>query len=677
MPSDRYTELGHLLADLLDRSRHILGEADGHEPAADTAAALSGRGPAPMEPVVITGAALGLPGTEHVFDDENVATILAGQQLIDVIPRQIRRAMVDKHITRLVKSESGDPVFDVIKGEGDVIKLAGRYGSFDAVAEFGLDSDRDAALDACTRLAIGAGLDALRDAGIPLVRHYHTTTVGTQLPGPWGLPDDLRDDTGVVFASAFPGYESFASDINRYQEDRARRTELETLLDIRGRMSGTDQAASEVDRRIAGLRHELDAHPFAFDRRFLFRALAMGHSQFAELIGARGPNTQVNSACASTAVAISVAEDWIRAGRCRRVIVVSADDVASDTLLPWTGSGFLASGAAATDDVVEDAALPFDRRRHGMIIGSGAAALVVESAEAARERGIRPICEVVATVAANSAFHGTRLDVDHIGQVMENLLGQAERRGIDRRAIAGQTVFVSHETYTPARGGSASAEISALRRVFGQAADSIVIANTKGFTGHAMGAGIEEVVAVKALETGIVPPVANFREVDPELGALNLSRGGAYPVSYALRLAAGFGSQIAMLLLRWTAPADGRRRTPAELGFGYRVDETAWRSWLARVTGRGDARLEVVKRRLRIADPGPAQVPARPAAPAEPEPVPVALPVPEPVPVALPVPEPVPVALPVPGPCPVSSGAGPCHHSSRRDAGNGGGAGGG
>ena len=229
-------------------------------------------------------------------------------------------------------------------------------------------------------------------------------------------------------------------------------------------MSAADHAAGEVDRRIAELRHTLEAHPFAFDRRFLFRALAMGHSQFAELIGARGPNTQVNSACASTAVALSVAEDWIRAGRCRRVIVVSADDVASDTLLPWTGSGFLASGAAATDDVVEDAALPFDRRRHGMIIGSGAAALVVESAAAARERGIRPICEVLAAVAANSAFHGTRLDVDHIGQVMEQLIRQAERRGIDRLAIAGQTVFVSHETYTPARGGSASAEISAFTR---------------------------------------------------------------------------------------------------------------------------------------------------------------------------------------------------------------------
>ena len=197
-----------------------------------------------------------------------------------------------------------------------------------------------------------------------------------------------------------------------------------------------------------------------------------------------------------------------------------------------------------------------------MIIGAGAAALVVESAEAARERGVRPICEVLAAVTANSAFHGTRLDVEHICQVMERLISQAEQRGIDRHAIAGQTMFMSHETYTPARGGSASAEINALRKTFGPDADSIVIANTKGFTGHAMGAGIEEVVAVKALETGIVPPVPNFREIDPELGQLNLSRGGAYPVTYALRLAAGFGSQITMALLRWAESpmAGGTRR---------------------------------------------------------------------------------------------------------------------
>ena len=156
--------------------------------------------------------------------------------------------------------------------------------------------------------------------------------------------------------------------------------------------------------------------------------------------------------------------------------------------------------------------------------------------------------------------------------MMEDLVARAEARsGISRHEMASQMVFVSHETYTPARGGSASAEINALRRVFGAAADQIVIANTKGFTGHAMGAGIEDVVAVKALETGCVPPVANFKEVDPELGPLNLSKGGCYPVEYALRLGAGFGSQISMTLMRWLKTKDAARPSPNALGYAYRI----------------------------------------------------------------------------------------------------------
>ncbi|HZD00155.1 MAG TPA: hypothetical protein VFA46_08145, partial [Actinomycetes bacterium] len=186
--------------------------------------------------------------------------------------------------------------------------------------------------------------------------------------------------------------------------------------------------------------------------------------------------------------------------------------------------------------------------------------------------------------------------------------------------LAPRTVFVSHETYTPARGGSAAAEVNALRRVFGAAADQLVVANTKGLTGHPMGVGIEDVVAVKSLETGLVPPVPNFREVDPDLGRLNLSTGGAYPVDYALRLAAGFGSQISMLLLRWVPTRDGVRRAPGELGFAYRVtDPGAWSAWLRRIAGRPDAELEVDHRRLRVKDTGATAeaVAAVAAAPAE------------------------------------------------------------
>ena len=76
-------------------------------------------------------------------------------------------------------------------------------------------------------------------------------------------------------------------------------------------------------------------------------------------------------------------------------------------------------------------------------------------------------------MTANSAFHGTRLDVEHIGRVMEEVVRRPRPAAESRHELAGETVFVSHETYTPARGGSAAAEIHALREVFGAAADRI------------------------------------------------------------------------------------------------------------------------------------------------------------------------------------------------------------
>jgi len=590
---DRYTELGRVFAGVLDRSWEIY----------------QGQKPAPKsEPVVITGASLGLPGTEHIFDDGNVERILRGDQFIASIPARFRQAMLDKRITRLVKSDQGEATFESITDVADVIKLAGRGGAFDLESEFGVPADHLAALDRVTRLAIAAGIDALRDAGIPLVMRYKTTTKGTQLPDRWGLPDAMRDDTGVIFGSAFPGYDSYAEIMSSYFKDHARREELAMLEGWRAHAAnGHSVLGQEMERRIEELRDTIQKEPYVFDRRFLLRVLSMGHSQFAELIGARGPNTQINAACATTAQGVSLAEDWIRAGRCRRVIVISADDVTSDNMIGWFGPGFLASGAAATDEKVEDAAIPFDRRRHGLIMGMGAAALVVESAEAARERGIQPICEVLSAVTANSAFHGTRLDVQHIGQVMEDLVSQAESHsGVQRQQIAPEMVFISHETYTPARGGSASAEVHALRRVFGNAADQIVVANTKGMTGHAMATGIEDVLAVKALETGLVPPVANFKEVDPELGPLNLSKGGAYPIEYALHLGAGFGSQISMMLLRWIPTKNRVHAQPNTLGYAYRIaDPAVWKGWLSHIAGYPTTELEVVKRTLRVRDQGP------------------------------------------------------------------------
>ncbi|MCB0909722.1 MAG: hypothetical protein KDB63_21700, partial [Nocardioidaceae bacterium] len=616
---DTIHELGLLFAGVLEQGLKLYG-ATPAVPATPPTTAVAPVAPTPtaavpaLEPVVITGAGLGLPGRPQVFGDGHIADLLAGQQFIGQLPTEVRDRMVDMRITRLVKSESQGASFATIDDPAEVIKLAGLHAPLDVVEQFGVDAARDEALDNATRLAIGSGLEALRDAGIPIVQRYKTTTLGTQLPDRWGLPEELRDDTGVIFASAFPGFERLVEAVEDYALDKGRRDQILALEGVLARLPEDAPGRGEVEQALAEIRAEHDAHPYQFDRRFLFRVLSMGHSQFADLIGARGPNTQVNAACASTTQALSVAEDWIRAGRCRRVVVVSADDATGERLMPWIGAGFLASGAAATDENVEDAATPFDLRRHGMIIGMGAAAFVVESADAARERGLQPICEVLGAVAANSAFHGTRLDIEHIAGVMEAVVSEAERHGIDRKAIAPQTVFVSHETYTPARGGSASAEIHALRSAFGPAADQIVITNSKGFTGHAMGTGIEDVLAIKALETGIVPAVPNYKEPDPGLGTLNLSTGGSYPVEYALRLAAGFGSQIAMSLMRRIPMPDGRRRAPHELGYAYRiVDQAAWQHWLDRLSGHSGATLEVDHRRLRVVDTGAPEV-AVPAA---------------------------------------------------------------
>jgi acyl transferase domain-containing protein/NAD(P)-dependent dehydrogenase (short-subunit alcohol dehydrogenase family)/acyl carrier protein/phosphopantetheinyl transferase len=499
--------------------------------------------------VVASGASVGLPGGEEVFGPDNFLAILRGDNRISHIEQRAEQ-FLQMGLVRLVKDPTtGQGSFLPVEGLEQVIRLAGLAGRFD-LSDWGIDAGLQRALDVTTAYAFAAGLEALRDAGIPLQRTYKVSASGKQVPQGWQLPEALRDGTGVIFASAFPGYDNLIQKIANGGDDGEGR----------------------------------------FDRRFLFQVLAMGHSQFAQLIGARGPNTSVNAACASTTQAVELADDWIRLGRCERVVIISADDVTSDALLPWIGGGFMAAGAATTHDVVEEAALPFDARRHGMILGMGAAAIVLETAAAADARGIVPLAEHLGGVVVNSAFHGTRLDVDHISGAVGRLLRDvAAKEGTTPEAMAPDTFFMSHETYTPARGGSAAAEISALRAAFGSGADQVTIANTKGFTGHAMGAGIEDATALKALQYGVVPPVANLEQPDAELGALTLSRGERHDYRYNLRLAAGFGSQLALSVWKAVARGDDRLADPARRA-----------AWLHQVTGYDAAREVVEQRTLRV-----------------------------------------------------------------------------
>ncbi|MEL6347896.1 MAG: SDR family NAD(P)-dependent oxidoreductase [Myxococcota bacterium] len=522
--------------------------------------AVTGGGLMPLTEVVCSGASVGLPGGREVFAEDNFESIFNGDVRITRISETAQDRILDKNIVRLQKdAQTGQGEFVPVTKRDEVLHLAGQKSHFDPVEDYGLDARRVRALDICSQLAFAAGIEALRDAGVPLVQTYRETSKGRRLPGRVMLPESMRDTTGVIFASAFPGLSRFADLI----------------------------------------RNNGDGGEARFERAFLFQVLSMGHSQLAELIGARGPNTQVNAACASTTQAVGIASDWIRAGRADRVVIVGADDVTNDALLEWVGAGFLVTGAATTSKKVEEAALPFDRRRHGMILGMGAVGMVIEKARDVQARGMVPIARLLSSRFNNSAYHGTRLDPHHIADEVSALVNEAARNAnTTPEKMAKQTVFMSHETYTPARGGSAAAEISSLRHAFGASAGEVVITNTKGFTGHAMGASIEDAVVLKALQHTRVPPIPHLKEPDPDLGDLRMSPGGSFPVRYGLRLAAGFGSQIA--LLAWEKVADGDARTP---------QPAVYRKWLSDISGIQHPTTVIENRTLKVVEGEPVESP--------------------------------------------------------------------
>ncbi len=554
------------------------------------------------ETLSVSGMSVMLPTGNPVgeLNEDSFGPILAGENFIKPINSQVRKEIVDKNVLRLNKT-TGE--FEKLRELGEVIQLAGRLGDVDLVGDYGLDSGFVEALDTASRLAIAAGVDALRDAGLPLVRKYRKTSTGRQLPDRWALPESLAKRTGVIFASAFPGVDKLIDEVSRQTaSSHAGRTaeELRALLTSLAFKMGDPEEVKRLTEHFQPTLDELDREGdlYRFNRKFLFWALSMGHAQLAQTIGAKGPNSAVNAACASGGLAIGVAADWIRLGRCDRVVVVTADDPTSATMLPWIGSGFLAAGAATVESEVKEAAVPFGAKRNGMILGAGASGFVLERESLIQERGMQGIADVVASHFSNSAFHGTRLDGGEISEVFTEFVGEVKSQtGYELGTLADKTFFMSHETYTPARGGSSQSEMDAIRSAFGEHSARVMIANTKGYTGHPMGATLEDVVSLKGLQRQVLPAVANLSEVDPAFADLLFADGSPIDREIAIRFAAGFGSQIAMVAYRRRAVEEPRLQSADR-----------YHAWLDALCGREEAGLEIVKRTLRVAEKGGARV---------------------------------------------------------------------
>jgi len=258
--------------------------------------------------------------------------------------------------------------------------------------------------------------------------------------------------------------------------------------------------------------------------------------QIAELqryLGFSGPAMIVANACASGANAIGHAADLVRCGM--------ADIVLSggyEALCDLVYTGFDSLQALAPDRC-----RPFDRTRRGLMLGEGAAFLVIEAEGHARARGARPIGSIAGYGHTTDTFHLTQPAPD--GAPLERALRMAlGRSGLDAAEVG---YINAHGTGTPFND---AAEAAAFSRVFG--ADSPArLSSTKAAIGHTLGAAgsIEAIFSLMAIVAGELPPQLNSVDPEPLVASRLVGLGEQRSLEAAVSVNLGFGGSNAALVL--------------------------------------------------------------------------------------------------------------------------------
>jgi 3-oxoacyl-[acyl-carrier-protein] synthase II len=260
-------------------------------------------------------------------------------------------------------------------------------------------------------------------------------------------------------------------------------------------------------------------------------------------LGARGPNFGVVSACATGTHALGEAAHTIRRGDAD-VMVAGGSEAA---ITPFAYASFCSMKAMSTrNESPETACRPFDRGRDGFIMGEGAGVLVLESLEHAQARGARIYCELAGYAATCDAFHITQPDPEGKG------LSMAMKRALASAAVTPDQIdyINAHGTSTPYND---KFETLAIKKVFGDHAQSVPVSSTKSMTGHLLGAagGIESVICVKTIQAQVIAPTINLGDPDPECDldyVPNVAR--AATVRTVLSNNLGFGGQNASVVFR-------------------------------------------------------------------------------------------------------------------------------
>jgi len=249
-------------------------------------------------------------------------------------------------------------------------------------------------------------------------------------------------------------------------------------------------------------------HEYAVPDLYRFFVPSSMVGELAWVAGAEGPAAMVSTGCTSGLDAVGHAAELIREGTVDMVVTGATEAPIS----PITAACFDAIHATTPrNDDPQHASRPFDRTRNGLVLGEGAATLVLEDLGSARRRGAHVYAEVAGFASRCNAHHMTGLKPD----------GREMAEAIDV-ALADARIDASAVDYINAHGSSTRMndrhETAAFKRSLGYRAYNTPVSSIKSMIGHSLGAigGLEAAACALAIEHGVLPPTANLHEPDPE-----------------------------------------------------------------------------------------------------------------------------------------------------------------
>lgn len=260
--------------------------------------------------------------------------------------------------------------------------------------------------------------------------------------------------------------------------------------------------------------------------------------------GIRGPTTTITTACAAGNDAIGHAFRAVRNGELDAIVTGGTESILTSVAI----GGFERAGA--TSSKRSETPQPFDLNRDGLVVGEGAAVLVLESAEHALARGASILAEIVGYGQTTDAYHITAPPDDGSGAA------RAIRKALADAGLQPEDVdYISaHGTATPLND---TAETTAIKSALGEHAYNVAVSSTKSMTGHIMGAAgaIETVFCTLAIRDQVVPPTINYVTPDPTCD-LDYVPNAPRPrrVAVCLNHAFGFGGHNAVLVIREFVP---------------------------------------------------------------------------------------------------------------------------